>query len=347
MGHRPGRVRLGGRARQLSERAHLRASGRGPHLPLLARCPAPAREGHPALPLRLLAGDAPGRRLRGPTAALRARLSAARRPQDLEVARQRRRPARPRRPLRRRPRALLVRAVSVVRAGRRGVGRRGSRALRARARERSREPALADHGDGRALSRRRASRGTVVRLRGRSDPGAPRRGRRCAAGRLRPDGGARADLGGRARAQPARRDHRAVATREGRRARGGARPGPLRPRRRAPGRGGRPRLLPPGDLGEDPRGTRAAADARLGWRWPTATHAPWRGSGLRSRSSRGSTSRLRPRDRHARAPRRVRRRCGGAARSRTRGRRDTRRHDRNRDRVVSMPRSRSPPRTRA
>ena len=86
---------------------------------LLAGRPAPAREGHPALPLRLLAGDAARRGLRRSAPALRPRLSPARRPQDLEVARERRRPARSGRRLRRRPGSVLVRALGLVRAGRR------------------------------------------------------------------------------------------------------------------------------------------------------------------------------------------------------------------------------------
>ena len=68
-----------------------------------------------------------------------------------------------------------------------------------------------------------------------------------AARRLRPDGCARADLGGRAGPQPARRGDRPVAAREGRGARGRARSRPLRPRRRAPRGRDRSRRLPPGD----------------------------------------------------------------------------------------------------
>ena len=51
---------------------------------------APDRQGHPPVPLHHLAGAAPRRRLRGSAAGVRPRLSAARRPEDLEVARQRR-----------------------------------------------------------------------------------------------------------------------------------------------------------------------------------------------------------------------------------------------------------------
>ena len=86
----------------------LRAPGREPRAVLARRAP-PARQGHPSLPLRLLAGAAARGRLRAAEAAVRPRLPATRRPQDLEVARQRDRPARPDRRLRRRRGPLLVR----------------------------------------------------------------------------------------------------------------------------------------------------------------------------------------------------------------------------------------------
>ncbi len=85
---------------------------------VLAGGAPPDGEGHPALPLRLLAGDADGRGVRRAEADLRARLPAARRQEDLEVARQRHRPARADRRLRRRRRALLVCARGLVRSGR-------------------------------------------------------------------------------------------------------------------------------------------------------------------------------------------------------------------------------------
>ena len=93
---------------------------------VLAVGQAPAREGHPALPLRLLAGDAARRGVRAAAAAVRARVPAARRQEDLEVARERRRPARPARRLRHRPGPVLVRAGRLVRPGRRGLDRRAS-----------------------------------------------------------------------------------------------------------------------------------------------------------------------------------------------------------------------------
>ena len=123
MGHRSGRLRLGGRARQLPERPVVRETGRGPRAPVLARRATPAGQGHPAVPLRLLAGDAARGGIRRAAPALRARVSPARRPQDLEVARQRPRPSRPGRRVRRGCRAVLVRSLGVVRPGRRrGAG---------------------------------------------------------------------------------------------------------------------------------------------------------------------------------------------------------------------------------
>ena len=151
VGSGSGRLRLGRRSRQLPERALLRARGRSRGV-LAGR--APAREGHPAVPLRVLARDAPLGRVRGAEAALRPRLAPPGRPQDLEVARQRGRPARPRRRLRRRPGAFLVRARGLVRPGRQRLARRRARALRARARQRPRQPALADDRDDRAVPRR-------------------------------------------------------------------------------------------------------------------------------------------------------------------------------------------------
>ena len=98
--------------------------GRGPARAVLAARPPPARQGHPPLPLRLLAGAAARGRLRGAAAAVRPRLPAARRPQDLEVARQRDRPARPDRRLRRRRGPLLGAALGLVRPGRQRLDRR-------------------------------------------------------------------------------------------------------------------------------------------------------------------------------------------------------------------------------
>ncbi len=93
VGSGAGRLRLGRRARQLPERAQLRASGRGPAGTVLAARSAHPGQGHPSLPLCLLARAAALGRLRRAKAAVRARLPESRQPQDLEVARQRRRPA--------------------------------------------------------------------------------------------------------------------------------------------------------------------------------------------------------------------------------------------------------------
>src|SRR5207244_2789350 len=47
VGREPGRLRLGRRARQLPQRAHVRVAGRGPAAEVLARGAPPAGEGHP------------------------------------------------------------------------------------------------------------------------------------------------------------------------------------------------------------------------------------------------------------------------------------------------------------
>jgi methionyl-tRNA synthetase len=107
----------------------VRARGRGPTRAVLAGGQAPDRQGHPPIPLRLLAGAAARRRVRRAQAALRARVPAARRPEDLEVGRQRDRPARPGRRVRQRRRALLGRACRVVRTGRQRHDREPARPL--------------------------------------------------------------------------------------------------------------------------------------------------------------------------------------------------------------------------
>ena len=84
LGREPGHLCLGRRAGQLPQRTHLRSARRGPARDLLAARAPRARQGHPALPLRLLAGDAPVRRLRGAAAAVRPRLAAARQAEDLQ-----------------------------------------------------------------------------------------------------------------------------------------------------------------------------------------------------------------------------------------------------------------------
>ena len=218
VGSGAGRVRLGGRARQLPQRAELRA-GREPRAFLAGR--ALPREGHPSLPLCLLAGAAALRGRGAAEAALRARVPQLRRSQDVEVARQRHQSARAGRRLRRRRRALLRRARDDVRPGRQRLGRRRPRALRARARERPRQPRLADDGDDRALPRRRrSSRPTPTAP---WDADAPARDARRRARPVRHHGRARGDLAARPPPQPVRRGVGAVAARQGRGARRRAR----------------------------------------------------------------------------------------------------------------------------
>ena len=274
---------------------------------VLAGGPAPAREGHPPLPLRLLARAAARGRLRASAAAVRPRLPAPRRPEDLEVARQRRRPARPRStstaPMRcasgARGRSRSARTATASIDGR-------PRALRARARQRSRQPALADDGDDRPLPRTARSRARPADVARRRGARAARRRRRARLDALRHHGRARADLGGRARASTAtsRRPRRGSSqrTRRGRTSSTGAvrpRRRPARRRRRARARTCRRRagrILTA--LGQPP-------DARLGRASPTASHRRGRaGSSRRRRSSRGSTQPRPRRDRHPRAPRR-------------------------------------------
>ena len=184
-----------------------------------------------------------------------------------------------------------------------------ARALRARARQRARQPPLADDGDGRPLPRRASS-------------GAPCRTRRCAplldelwatsvaapARSLRSLGRARRDLARRPRAQPLRRGAGALAARQGRR------------------RG--PRELDstlydlvdglravavalasylPETAPADPRRARAAGRALLGRSAPTGSPSRSAASSRRRPSFPGSSRRSRPSDRHPRAPRRVRR----------------------------------------
>ena len=157
-----------------------------------------------------------------------------------------------------------------------------------------------------------ARRRPVRRLRGRRDPRAARGRRRRAPRRVRPDGGARADLGGRARPQPPRRGDGALAAREGRVACGRARPRALRPGRRAARRGRRPRrpISRRRPSGSSPRcvSRRRSSGPR------SPTDGP---GGRRPRAGRAALparrrADARRRDRHPRAPRRVRRRAGRA-----------------------------------
>ena len=89
--------------------------------------------------------------------------------------------------------------VGPVRTGRQRLARRPPRALRARARQRPRQPPLADDGDDRPLPRRRLRDGSRPTRRSPAIARAARRRRRRPARRLRHHGRARADLGGRPR----------------------------------------------------------------------------------------------------------------------------------------------------
>ena len=93
-----------------------------------------------------------------PGARLRPRLPADGREEDVEVARQRARPVRGDRPLRRRRAALLLLPRGLLRPGRQRLDGRLRVALRDRARQRLGQPRQPDAGDDRALPRRRRPR---------------------------------------------------------------------------------------------------------------------------------------------------------------------------------------------
>ena len=111
-------VRLGRCAHQLrdGDRAPQHAERRARRL-LAGRRPR-HRQGHRALPRRLLAGLPDERRHRAAEARIQPRLRAEQGREDVEVGRQRRRPVRSRQSLRRRSGALLLPARGHVRAGR-------------------------------------------------------------------------------------------------------------------------------------------------------------------------------------------------------------------------------------
>ena len=107
----------------------LRPPGRGPRTRVLA-CRAPhARQGHPSLPLRVLARDAHVGGIRRAAAALRARLPDDGRSEDLEISRERHRPAPAGRCIRDRSGALLGDPLGDVRTRRCGI--RGLRSTNA------------------------------------------------------------------------------------------------------------------------------------------------------------------------------------------------------------------------
>ena len=158
--------------------------GAGPPRALLAARQTFDRQGHPAVPLRLLAGPAPLGRVRGAAPDLRPRLPHARRAQDLEVPRQRHRSARADRRLRVGCGPVLGDQIRAVRPGRLRLDRQPPRAVRAGARQRPRQPRVENDGDdrevpGRADPDRAGCRRRAVARRSR-------RGGREAARRLRP-----------------------------------------------------------------------------------------------------------------------------------------------------------------
>ena len=117
---RPGArdVCLAGRADQLHHRGRLPGRGGGA-LDVLAGRRAFRRQGHPPLPRDLLAGLPRGRRDRAAAARLRAWLVDDRGAEDVEVPRQRHRPAGADRGVRPRPAALLPAARGALRQRRR------------------------------------------------------------------------------------------------------------------------------------------------------------------------------------------------------------------------------------
>ena len=230
---------------------------------VLALGAASARQGHPALPLRLLAGDAArcGLRRRRDQLFVHGWLLL----DDRKISKSLGNvvdPARPDRRLRRRPGAVLVR---------RGPSR-SARTARPRSWESTSATSASSATTSATCSRRTTA--MVARYRGgtlralpvpdgrRRRRARPARGRcRRPARRFRRHRCAGANLGGRPGAQPRGRVTRAVAAGEGRGAGGRPRPRPLRSRRRPPRRRGRPVGLCPGDRRIDPRSARASRAA--------------------------------------------------------------------------------------
>ena len=118
----------------------------------------PGRQGHPALPRRHLAGHADGRRAPAAAHGVRPRLAARRRREDEQVQADRHPAERDHRRLRLGRLPLLLPAGDPVRPGRVVLLGGHGRALQVRARRPVRQPRVAAHLDGRALSRRRAAR---------------------------------------------------------------------------------------------------------------------------------------------------------------------------------------------
>ena len=138
----PDHLRVVRRARQLHQRARLRQRRRRLHalVEQRQRSGARGRQGHPPVPRDLLAGNAALGRTAAPDHGVRARLPHGRRHQDLEVARQHRRPGRARRSVWHR-RAPLVAVTRGAPCRRRRLHRRRARRHREpRSRQRCRQP---------------------------------------------------------------------------------------------------------------------------------------------------------------------------------------------------------------
>ena len=230
LGPEPAHVRLVRRAAQLLHGPRLRPRGRGPDRPLLAGDAAPDRQGHPQVPRRDLAGAADGRRARAAAADDDPRLPPDGREKDVEEPRQRPRPVRGDRALRRRRAALLPLPRGQLRPGRLDLDRRLRVPLRDRARQRLRQPGQPGAGDGRPLPGRRRPRGG-----GRRGPRRGLRGRGAALLRAarprRAEPGAGGGLDAGAAPQPLRRGDQAVGAGQGRGRSRAARRGPLQPGR--------------------------------------------------------------------------------------------------------------------
>ena len=151
---------------------------------VLARQLPPDREGHPALPHRLLARAADGGGHRAAGARVRPRLPAARRREDEQVAGERARPLRGDRALRLRRAALLPVPRRPLRPGRLGLDGLLRAALRDRAGQRAGQPREPFDLDAAPLSRR----GSRVRRAGPGDRGRLRGSRGSRRGADRPGG---------------------------------------------------------------------------------------------------------------------------------------------------------------
>ena len=248
------------------ERAHVRARGRGPPPSALAgtsaTCSARTSSRFHCVfwPALLLAAG-----YERAAAALRARLPAPRRPEDLEVARERHRPARPDRRLRRRPGALL-RASARCRSARTGT-RRSTASHERYERELgndlgnllSRTTAMiARYRDGRLAARARGDSADRARL---AALGATsRRGSTASTSPARSSGSGRSC----ARSTATSRRRRRGSSRRTRRSAAELDRDALRPRRRLARRRDRARAVPAGDRAAHPRSARPARRSRAG-----------------------------------------------------------------------------------